>query len=73
MTPLQALQTATTTAAELLRWQARVGVVAPGFEADMIVTEANPLEDPRALQDVLLVISNGQVSANRLEMRKPGS
>ncbi|MBI2222964.1 MAG: amidohydrolase family protein [Acidobacteria bacterium] len=70
MTPLQALQAATTTAAELLRLDGRVGVLAPGFEADAIAVETNPLEHPRALQDVLLVISNGRVGANRLDMEK---
>ena len=70
MTPLEALQAATTTAAEMLRLDARVGVLAPGFEADAIAVEANPLEHPRALQDVLLVISNGRVGANRLDMEK---
>ncbi len=75
MTPLQALQAATTTAAEMLRIARRAGAVAPGFDADLIVVELNPLEHPRALQDVLLVMSNGRVAVSRLEMGKgtPGS
>jgi imidazolonepropionase-like amidohydrolase len=70
MTPLQALQAATTTAAEMLRMEKRVGVLAPGYEADFIAVEGNPLENPRALHDVLLVVSNGHIAANRLDMEK---
>jgi imidazolonepropionase-like amidohydrolase len=75
MTPLQALQAATSTAAEMLRIEKRVGAVAAGFEADVIAVEANPLEHSRALQDVLLVITNGHVATNRLDMEKraPGT
>jgi imidazolonepropionase-like amidohydrolase len=65
-TPLEALQSATTVAAELLRIEKSVGRVAPGFEADLLMLERNPLEDLRALQDVLVVISNGQVAVSRV-------
>jgi len=67
MTPLQAVQAATSVAADLLRLDARVGTVAEGFEADLIAVEANPLVDIRALQDPLLVISNGRLALNRLQ------
>lgn len=66
MTPVEALRTATTTAAELLGLGDRVGAIGPGLEADLIVVERNPLEDIRALADVLVVISNGRVALNRL-------
>ncbi len=66
MSPLRAIQAATTTAAELLRVEKTTGAVEVGLEADLIVVEANPLENIRALQDVLLVISNGRVALNRL-------
>ena len=67
MTPLQAVQAATSTGAELLRLDTKIGAVAPGFEADLIAVEANPLVDIRALQDPLLVISNGRLALNRLQ------
>ncbi len=70
MSPLQALQAATIAPAGMLGLRQRTGVIAPGLEADMIAVELNPLEDPRALQDVLLVISNGRIGMNRLEMGK---
>lgn len=66
MTPLQAVQAATSVGAELLRLDTRIGRVAPGFEADLIAVEANPLVDIRALQDPLLVVSNGRLALNRL-------
>jgi imidazolonepropionase-like amidohydrolase len=71
LTPLEALQAATTTAAELLRLERRIGQVAPGFEADLIVVERNPLDDPRTLEDVLLVVSNGRIALDRLGAAAP--
>jgi imidazolonepropionase-like amidohydrolase len=70
MTPLQALQAATTVAAELLRMEKRTGAIEPGLEADLIVVEHNPLESIRTLQDPLLVVSNGRVAVNRLNFGK---
>jgi imidazolonepropionase-like amidohydrolase len=63
---LEALQAATITNAELLGLQARVGVVEPNFEADLLVVDANPVENIRTLLDPLLVISNGRVGLDRL-------
>ncbi len=66
LTPLEALQGATTLAAELFRIERRTGAVEAGLEADLIAVEGNPLEDIRAVQDVLLVISNGRIALDRL-------
>lgn len=66
MTPLQALQSATTTAAEMLGMASRAGAIQPGFEADLLVVERNPLEEIRTLDDPLLVMSNGLIVVNRL-------
>src|SRR5262245_6811580 len=70
LTPLQALQAATITNAEMLRLQARIGVIEPGFEADLLVVDANPAETIRTLLDPLLVISNGRVGLDRLSFGK---
>jgi imidazolonepropionase-like amidohydrolase len=67
MTPAQALRTATLIAAEMLRLEGKTGAVEPGLEADLVAVEGNPLEDPGALQDVLLVMSNGHVALDRLD------
>jgi imidazolonepropionase-like amidohydrolase len=66
LTPVEALRSATTVAADLLGMGGRTGAIQPGFEADLIVVERNPLQDVRALADVLVVISNGRVALNRL-------
>ncbi|HUU32728.1 MAG TPA: amidohydrolase family protein [Vicinamibacterales bacterium] len=67
---LAALQSATTVNAELLKLESQIGQVRPGFEADLIVVDANPLEQPRTLLDPLLVISNGRVGLDRLSFGK---
>ena len=67
----EALQAATTSSAELLQLDGKTGRIAEGFEADIILVPANPLEDIMALQDVLLVISNGQVALKRIPFAKP--
>lgn len=66
MTNFDALQAATVVSAELLRIQDQTGRIAAGFEADMILVPANPLTDISALQDVLLVMSNGQLVVKRI-------
>ena len=65
MSPLEALQAATTTAAELFGLDARVGRLEEGYEADLIVLERNPLEDIGVVQDVLMVVSDGAVIVQR--------
>jgi imidazolonepropionase-like amidohydrolase len=65
-TPMEAIQSATTVAADLLGIGTRTGRLVAGYEADAIVVEGNPLENIIALQDVLVVVSNGQVAVNRL-------
>jgi imidazolonepropionase-like amidohydrolase len=73
MPPLQALQSATTVAAELLAIAPRVGAIEAGLEADLVVVERNPLEQVRTLDDPLLVVSNGRVVLNRLTFGKQGA
>ncbi len=70
MTPLQALQSATTVAAEMLGMGSRAGAIEPGLEADLLVVEGNPLENIRTLDDPLLVMSNGRIVINRLSLRR---
>ena len=69
-TPLEAIKSATSLAAECLGLGQKTGRIASGFEADLIVIEGNPLEDIRMIQDVTIVISNGRVALNRLPFGK---
>ena len=71
LSPLEAIQAATVSAAELLLLHEKTGRLAPGYEADMILVPANPLDDIMALQDVLLVVSNGQVAMRRIPFGLP--
>jgi imidazolonepropionase-like amidohydrolase len=70
LTPLQALQAATITNAEMLRLEKQIGAIEPGFEADVLVVDGNPLDNIRTLLDPLLVISNGRLTLDRLTFGK---
>lgn len=66
MTNFQALEAATINAAELLGLSDKTGTIETGKEADLILLPKNPLEEIMALQDVLLVISNGKIALKRI-------
>jgi imidazolonepropionase-like amidohydrolase len=65
-----ALETTTTNAAELIGLGNSTGQITVGYEADLIAVSDNPLEDYKALQDVLMVMSNGNVTLMRLPFGK---
>ena len=73
MSPLEAIRAATSVGAALLGIGDRTGALKPGYEADLILVETNPLQDIRALADVLVVISNGRVVLNRTPFAKGGN
>jgi len=61
MTPMQAIQAATVAAADLLGWKEDVGAIAPGFYADIIAVDSNPLDDVSVLENVSFVMKGGNV------------
>ena len=61
MTPMQAIQAATSSAADLLGHSNELGSIKPGKYADIIAVSADPLQDIRALEDVKFVMKNGKV------------
>ena len=66
MTPEQALRTATTNAAELLGKENELGAVAPGYLADLIAVEGDPLADINlAINNVRWVMKGGAVVADK--------
>ena len=66
MTPEQALATATTTAAELLGMPDRLGRLAPGYAADLVAIEGEPLQNIDALfTGVRLVIKEGKIVVDK--------
>jgi len=58
---MQAIQTATGRAAELLEMQGKMGVIAPGAYADVIAVNQDPLRDVNALKNVTFVMKDGEV------------
>jgi imidazolonepropionase-like amidohydrolase len=61
MTPLQALRTATTVAARLLRMEGQLGVLAEGAFADLVAVPGNPLADITVTERVSWVMKSGVV------------
>ncbi len=61
MTPMDAIQSATSRAAIMLDQEGKIGVVTPGAYADIIATPADPLHDIKALETIPFVMKNGQV------------
>ncbi|MBZ0221456.1 MAG: amidohydrolase family protein [Dokdonella sp.] len=60
MTPMQAIQAATTQAAELLGWSDKVGSLQPGRYADLIAVDGDPLTDISRLEHVRFVLKGGE-------------
>ena len=67
MTPLKALRSATIEAATMLGVQDRLGRVERGMLADLIITEADPSRDIKALRGIKLVMKGGTVYRNDLK------
>jgi imidazolonepropionase-like amidohydrolase len=59
-TPREALQTATTHAAKFLGMEDRLGGVERGTLADLVLLDANPLEDIRNTRKLAAVVANGR-------------
>jgi imidazolonepropionase-like amidohydrolase len=61
MSPLAAIQAGTVNGAKLLGWQDKIGVLKPGYAADVVAVPGNPLDDITALQKVSFVMKNGAI------------
>ena len=59
--PLEAIRSATLHAAELLRWDDRVGRVQAGYLADLVAVPGSPLDDIRLLEHPGFVMKDGAV------------
>jgi imidazolonepropionase-like amidohydrolase len=62
--PMAAIVAATSTAAQSLNLGTTIGAIAPGFEADIIATDGNPLQDITAVRRVVFVMKGGKVYKN---------
>ena len=71
MTPMQAIQSATSRAAELLGKRGELGVVAPGAYADLTAVAGDPLADVSVLKAVHFVMKDGAVFKSSAGERVP--
>ena len=71
MTPMQAIQSATSKAADLLGKRGEIGVVAPGALADLIAVASDPLADVGVLKAVHFVMKDGVVFKSSTGERVP--
>lgn len=61
LSPLDALRSATSVAADLLGLGANIGRIAPGYNADVIAVAGDPLKDITTLERVQFVMQNGHI------------
>jgi len=66
MSPMQAIQSATSRGAELLDQKGKIGVITPGAYADVIAVSGDPLADVKVLGNVGFVMKDGKVFKNEL-------
>ncbi len=64
LAPMQAIQSATISAAELLDWKDQTGSITKGKLADIIAVEKNPVDDVTILEHVKFVMKEGVVYKN---------
>ncbi len=66
MSPMDAIQSATSRAAEMLDMKDEIGVIAPGAYAEVIAVAGDPLKDVGELEHVRFVMQNGVVFKNEI-------
>jgi imidazolonepropionase-like amidohydrolase len=71
--PMDALVSAQSLAAESLWMQNQIGTIAPGFEADIIAVDGDPLKDITAVRRVVFVMKGGKIYKNLVPARTQGT
>jgi imidazolonepropionase-like amidohydrolase len=66
MAPMDAIQSATSRAAEMLDMKGEIGVIAPGAFAEVIAVSGDPLKDVGELENVMFVMHNGALFKYRM-------
>lgn len=61
MSPMDAIKSATSRAADMLEMTGKIGVLAPGAYADVIAVPGDPVKDIKQLGNVQFVMKGGQV------------
>lgn len=65
---MDAIKAATSVSAEELGIGKRTGSIRVGYEADFVVVDRSPLEDIHHIADVVMVVNNGRVALNRMNI-----
>ena len=73
LSPLEALRSATTRAAGAMNLSDRIGRIAPGFQADLLLLERNPLESVANLRSLRATIIRGRLIDNPKSIIENGS
>jgi imidazolonepropionase-like amidohydrolase len=68
LAPMDAIKAGTSVAAESVGAEKRIGAIRAGYEADLVAVDRGPLVDIRHIGDVVLVVNNGKVALNRLDV-----
>jgi len=67
---MQAIQSATSKAAELLDMKGKLGVIAPGAYADIAAVSGDPLANVEILSSVRFVMKDGKVFKNEFGQKR---
>ncbi|MFO8146733.1 MAG: amidohydrolase family protein [Gillisia sp.] len=64
MPAMEAIQSATIIPAKILNMESQIGQVAPGFFADIIAVNQDPIQNIKTLEDVRFVMKEGKIYKN---------
>jgi len=67
MSPMEAIRSATSRAADMLEMTGKIGVLAPGAYADVVAVPGDPVKDIKQLEDVQFVMKGGQVFKSEMK------
>jgi len=73
MTPAQAIQSATTVAAQMMGWQDQIGSIEKGKYADLVAVSGDPLKDITELGRIKFVMKGGKIIRNDLDAARTPS
>jgi len=68
--PMEAIVSMTSLAARSLGLETKIGMLAPGMEADIVAVSGDPLKDITALRRVMFVMKGGKIYKNVVEQPK---
>ncbi len=70
MTPMQAIKSGTTVAADLLDMNGKIGEISPGAFADIVAVQGDPLQDITVLEHIGFVMKEGRIYKNEIEIKR---